>query len=159
MLPQFSISGALGGGATEFPWMFRSGGPFWNLIGGVTQPVFAGGTLLHTKRAADQALRQAAAQYQFAVLAAYQNVADTLHAMLSDADALAADLAAERAARITLDLTRERMQDGYTAVSYTHLLSARSTAVGSPQPTPGASAPTTMIPRRQHPLILCGRSI
>jgi outer membrane protein TolC len=114
MLPQFSISGALGGGATEFPWMFRSGGPFWNLIGGVTQPVFAGGTLLHTKRAADQALRQAAAQYQFAVLAAYQNVADTLHAMLSDADALAADLAAERAARITLDLTRERMQDGYT---------------------------------------------
>jgi NodT family efflux transporter outer membrane factor (OMF) lipoprotein len=114
MLPQFSISGALGGGATEFPWMFRSGGPFWNLIGGVTQPVFAGGTLLHTKRAADQALRQAAAQYQFAVLAAYHNVADTLHAMLSDADALAADLAAERAARITLDLTRERMQDGYT---------------------------------------------
>ena len=48
MLPQFSITGALGGGASEFPWMFRSGGPFWNLIGGVTQPVFAGGTLLHS---------------------------------------------------------------------------------------------------------------
>jgi outer membrane protein TolC len=75
--------------------------------------VFAGGTLLHTKRAADEALRQAAAQYQTTVITAYQNIADTLQAMLSDADALAADLAAERATRITLDLTHEQMQDGY----------------------------------------------
>jgi NodT family efflux transporter outer membrane factor (OMF) lipoprotein len=113
MLPQFTITGAIGGAATEFPWLFRSGGPFWSLIGDVSQPLFAGGTLWHTKRAADQALRQAAAQYQTTVITAYQNVADTLHAMLSDADALAADLAAERAAKITLDLTREQMQDGY----------------------------------------------
>jgi outer membrane protein TolC len=76
--------------------------------------VFAGGTLLHTKRAADQALRQAAAQYQETVLTAYQNVADTLHAMISDADALAADRTAERAASVTLDLTHEQMRDGYT---------------------------------------------
>ncbi len=114
MLPQFSITGAVGGSATEFPWMFRSGGPFWDLIGGVAQPLFAGGTLLHTKRAADQALRQAAAQYQETVLTAYQNVADTLHAMLSDADELSEAVAAERAARVTLDLTREQMQDGFT---------------------------------------------
>jgi len=114
MLPQFSIAGTYGGTATEFSQMFRSGGPFWTLVGGVTQPVFAGGTLLHTKRAADQALRQAAAQYQETVITAYQNVADTLHAMVSDADELAAALAAERAAKVTLDLTRERMQDGYT---------------------------------------------
>jgi NodT family efflux transporter outer membrane factor (OMF) lipoprotein len=113
MLPQFTITGALGGTATQFPWLFRSGGPFWSLIGDVSQPIFAGGTLWHTKRAADQALRQAAAQYQAAVLTAYQNVADTLHAMLADADALAADLAAERAAKVTLDLTHERMLDGY----------------------------------------------
>ncbi len=114
MLPQFSIAGTYGGTATEFNQLFRSGGPFWTLIGDVTQPVFAGGTLLHTKRAADQALRQAASQYQATVITAYQNVADTLHAMVSDADELAAALAAERAARITADLTRERMQDGYT---------------------------------------------
>jgi len=114
MIPQFSITGAVGGAATEFPWMFRSGGPFWNLIGGVTQPLFAGGTLLHTKRAADQALKQAAAQYQETVLTAYQNIADTLHAMLSDADELAAALAAERAAKATLDLTHQRMQSGYS---------------------------------------------
>jgi NodT family efflux transporter outer membrane factor (OMF) lipoprotein len=114
MLPQFSISGAVGGSANEFAWMFRDGGPFWNIVGGVTQPLFAGGTLLHTKRAADQALRQAAAQYQQAVLTAYQNVADTLHAMVADADELAAARAAERAAKVTLDLTREQMRDGFT---------------------------------------------
>jgi NodT family efflux transporter outer membrane factor (OMF) lipoprotein len=114
MLPQFSISGSAGGSANEFAWMFRDGGPFWNLIGGVAQPLFAGGTLLHGKRAADQALRQAGAQYQQAVLTAYQNVADTLHAMLADADELAAAHAAERAAKVTLDLTREQMQDGFT---------------------------------------------
>jgi NodT family efflux transporter outer membrane factor (OMF) lipoprotein len=114
MLPQFTITGALGGTATEFPWLFRSGGPFWSLIGDVSQPIFAGGTLWHTKRAADQALKQAVAQYQTTVITAYQNVADTLHAMLADADALTADLAAERAAKVTLDLTHEKMQDGYT---------------------------------------------
>jgi NodT family efflux transporter outer membrane factor (OMF) lipoprotein len=114
MLPQFSITGAAGGTANEFAWMFRDGGPFWNLIAGVIQPLFAGGTLLHSKRAADQALQQAAAQYQQTVLTAYQNVADTLHAMLADADELAAAHAAERAAKVTLDLTREQMQDGFS---------------------------------------------
>jgi NodT family efflux transporter outer membrane factor (OMF) lipoprotein len=114
MLPQFSIMGTYGGTATQFSQMFSSGGPFWTLVGDVSQPLFAGGTLWHTKRAADQALRQAAAQYQETVITAYQNVADTLHAMLSDADALAAATAAERATTVTLDLTRERMLDGYT---------------------------------------------
>jgi NodT family efflux transporter outer membrane factor (OMF) lipoprotein len=114
MLPQFTITGAVGGTATQFPWLFRSGGPFWSLIGDVTQPVFAGGTLLHTKRAADQALLQAAAQYQSTVLTAYQNVADTLHAMLADAESLRAAVEAERAAKATLELTRERMRYGYT---------------------------------------------
>jgi len=113
MLPQFSITGAAGGGANEFAWMFRDGGPFWSLVGSVSQPLFAGGTLLHEKRAANQGLLQAAAQYQQTVLTAYQNVADTLHAILADARELAATHAAERAARVTLDLTREQMEDGF----------------------------------------------
>lgn len=114
MLPQFTISGALGGTASEFPDLFHAGGPFWSLIGDVAQPLFAGGTLWHTKRAADEALKQAAAQYQQTVITAYQNVADTLHAILADADALAADLEAERAAKVTLDLTHARAQAGYS---------------------------------------------
>jgi NodT family efflux transporter outer membrane factor (OMF) lipoprotein len=124
MLPQLSITGAYGGNADQFAWMFRKGGPFWNLVGSVTQPLFAGGTLLHRKRAADAALKQAAAQYQLSVITAYQNVADTLHASLSDADALAANVRAESAARVTYDLTRRQMETGY--VNYLTLLSAET---------------------------------
>jgi NodT family efflux transporter outer membrane factor (OMF) lipoprotein len=113
MLPQFTITGVAGGTATQFSQMFQSGGPFWSLIGDAAQPLFEGGTLLHTKRAADQALRQAAAQYQNTVLQAYQNVADTLHAVETDADALSAAAEAERAARTALDLAQQRMQTGY----------------------------------------------
>jgi NodT family efflux transporter outer membrane factor (OMF) lipoprotein len=124
MLPQFPITGSFGGNADQFSWMFRHGGPFWNLVGDVTQPLFQGGTLLHKKRAAQQALKQAAAQYQSAVITAYQNVADTLHASLSDADALAAQVDAEHAALVTYDLTRRQMETGY--VNYLTLLSAES---------------------------------
>jgi NodT family efflux transporter outer membrane factor (OMF) lipoprotein len=124
MLPQVSITGAYGGNADQFAWMFRKGGPFWNLVGGVTQPLFEGGTLLHRKRAADEALKQAAALYQSSVLTAYQNVADTLHASLSDAAALAANVRAESAAKVTYDLTRRQMELG--AVNTLALLSAEA---------------------------------
>ncbi|HEY1312653.1 MAG TPA: efflux transporter outer membrane subunit, partial [Steroidobacteraceae bacterium] len=125
MLPQFSITGSYGGNADQFSWMFRRGGPFWDLIGNATQPLFQGGTLLHRKRAAEQALKQAAAQYQSAVITAYQNVADTLHASLSDADALAANVDAERAAKVAYELTLRQMQFGY--VNTLILLNAETT--------------------------------
>jgi NodT family efflux transporter outer membrane factor (OMF) lipoprotein len=121
-LPGFSITGSIGGTATVFDQMFAPGGPFWTLIGSVSQTVFDGGTLLHRERAADEALYQAAAQYRSTVITAYQNVADTLHVLVSDADALAAADEADRAARKTLDLTRTQMQVGY--VNYLTLLSA-----------------------------------
>jgi len=124
MLPQFSITGTLGGAADQIPWLFRGGGPFWTITGGVSQPLFEGGTLLHTKRAADAALKQAATQYQSTVIAAYQNVADTLHASLSDADALAGAVEAENASKVTYDLTRLQMQAGY--VNSLALLSAET---------------------------------
>jgi NodT family efflux transporter outer membrane factor (OMF) lipoprotein len=125
MLPQLNITGAYGGNADEFAWMFRHGGPFWNLVGDVTQPIFEGGTLLHRKRAAAEALKQAAAQYQNSVITAYQNVADTLHASMSDADALAANVRAENAAKVTYDLTRREMEVGY--LNYLVLLDAETT--------------------------------
>jgi NodT family efflux transporter outer membrane factor (OMF) lipoprotein len=125
MLPQFSITGAYGGNADQFAWMFRKGGPFWNLVGNASQPLFEGGTLLHRKRAADDLLKLAAAQYQSSVLTAYQNVADTLHASLSDAAALAANVRAENAAKVTYDLTQRQMEVGY--VNYLTLLNAEMT--------------------------------
>jgi NodT family efflux transporter outer membrane factor (OMF) lipoprotein len=122
MLPQFNITGAGGGAATAFGQMFATGGPFWNVTAGVTAPLFDGFTLLHKKRAAEQALIQAQAQYRSTVISAFQNVADTLHALVSDAAALAAAVEAEHAAKITLDLTLRQSEVGY--VPYLTLLSS-----------------------------------
>jgi NodT family efflux transporter outer membrane factor (OMF) lipoprotein len=112
-LPQFSISGALGGQATQFGQMFQNAGTFWSLIGGVSAPIFDGGTLRHRQSAAEQGLVQAAAQYRGTVLTAFQNVADTLHALYSDADALRAAVVAEQVARASLELTQKQLQSGY----------------------------------------------
>jgi NodT family efflux transporter outer membrane factor (OMF) lipoprotein len=122
-LPQFSISGDLGGGATQFAQMFSAAGTFWDVIGSASQTLFDGGTLRHRQRAAEQGFKQAAAQYRYTVLTAFQNVADTLHALYSDADALKAAVAAEEAAKVTLNLTEKQLQAGY--VNYLALLSAQ----------------------------------
>ena len=123
MLPQITISAAIGGASTQINQMFADSNPFWNVVGGITQPLFAGGTLLHRKRAADAGFEQAAAQYRSTVISAFQNVADTLYALKSDVDNLKAALAAENAAKLTLDLTLKQQQAGY--VNYLSLLAAQ----------------------------------
>jgi NodT family efflux transporter outer membrane factor (OMF) lipoprotein len=125
LLPQIALTPSLGTAADTMNDLFGPGTVFWSLVGSATQTVFDGGTLLHRKRASDEALIQSAAQYRSTVITAFQNVADTLHALLSDADALKAAVAAEHAAQVTLDLTRRRSQVGY--VNYLTLLSAEQT--------------------------------
>ena len=112
-LPQFSLNAALGGQATRIPQMFWSSGTFWSVLGSASQPLFDAGTLRHRQNAAEQALAQAAAQYRSTVLTAFQNVADTLHALDTDADALQSAVAVERAAKVTLDVSRRQFQTGY----------------------------------------------
>ncbi len=108
--------------ALEAGRMFSSGVGFWTLAGSLTQPLFQGGALLHQERAARAADTQAAEQYRATVLTAFENVADTLHALQQDAAALAAAAAARDAAEVTLDLAREQFQSGYAG--YLSLLSA-----------------------------------
>jgi NodT family efflux transporter outer membrane factor (OMF) lipoprotein len=122
-LPQFSISANYGGTATQFAKMFAEGDRFWAITGSVTQTIFDFGTLQHRQRATEAALDQATAQYRSVVLSAFQNVADSLYALKSDADALAASVTAEAAARKTLDLTRRQLDAG--AVNVLALLSAQ----------------------------------
>jgi outer membrane protein TolC len=83
------------------------------------------GTLLHKKRSAVAGFDQAAAQYRSTVLGAFQDVANTLRALQSDADALQAQLAAERAAAASLDISREQFRAG--AITYLSLLTAEQT--------------------------------
>jgi NodT family efflux transporter outer membrane factor (OMF) lipoprotein len=112
-LPQFSIDASAGGGARQIAGMFAPGGPFFNLAGNLTAPLLDGGTLKFRERAAKENLNQAAAQYQATVINAFQNVADTLQAINSDAQALQAALAVEAAAKIALNLTEKQHASGY----------------------------------------------
>ena len=125
MLPQIGITGSMGGTSTQLADLFVPGNTFYNLTGSVTQTIFDAGTLLHRKRAAQAALEQAAAQYRSTVLNAFQNAADTLHALQSDADALRAAAAAERAAGRSFELIRRQLELG--SVNYQALLSAEQT--------------------------------
>ena len=111
-LPQFSITAAYGGEASKIGQMFDTGGPFWNLMGDVSQTVFDAGGLYHKETAAKQALLQARWQYRSAVQTAVQNVADTLYAIKSDADALAAVSDAEQAAKVSRDVTQRQFDEG-----------------------------------------------
>lgn len=123
MLPQFRIDAAKQGIGEDITTMFEPGHPLAFVTASITQTLFAGGTLLHTKRAAEAAFEQAAALYRSTVITAVQNVADTLYALKNDAESLKASVAAERAAKVTLDLVLKQQQVGY--VNYLALLSAR----------------------------------
>jgi NodT family efflux transporter outer membrane factor (OMF) lipoprotein len=122
MLPQFSIDADLGSSALKLGQLFSPYTEFWDLGGTLTQTLFDAGALLHRRRAADAALDQAGAQYRAAVILACQNVADTLRALQSDADALKASAEAERAASNTLDLARRQL--GLGTISLVAVLNA-----------------------------------
>ena len=121
-LPQISITGSMGSAATQLSQLTIPGNTYYGLTTNLTQTIFDAGTLLHRQRAAEAGLDQAAAQYRSTVLNAFQNVADALHALQSDADAVKAAAAAERAAKRTLDLIRSQLELGY--VNYLAVLSA-----------------------------------
>jgi NodT family efflux transporter outer membrane factor (OMF) lipoprotein len=125
MLPQFEINAGAGSSALALHDLFGPYTGFWSIGGSLTQTLFEGGALLHRKRAADAALDQAAAQYRLAVILACQNVADTLHALQSDADALLAAVQADKAAKASFDLARSQFQLG--AISRVDLLNVEQT--------------------------------
>jgi NodT family efflux transporter outer membrane factor (OMF) lipoprotein len=121
-LPNITLSADAGRTALAIGQVFKSGSGFWGLGAAVTAPVFQGGTLLHQQRAAQAAYVQAAEQYRSTVLAAFQNVADTLAALEHDADGLHAAAAAAAAAKVTLEVSQRQWQAGYA--SYLALLGA-----------------------------------
>src|SRR6202034_139664 len=84
-----------------------------------------GGQLLHQRRAAVAAAQEAAANYQATVIAAFEDVSNTLYALQADADALAAESLAERTAADSLTLVQAQYKSG--GASYLQVLSAEQT--------------------------------
>ena len=125
-LPQFALTGNAGTTANQISQLFMTPGTaFWTLAGNVAQTVFDAGTLLHKERAAVAAFDQAAEVYRSTVITAFQNVADSLHAIQFDAETLKAAYAAERAAFKSLEIARMQLRLG--AIGYLGLLTAENT--------------------------------
>jgi len=103
MYPHLTLSagmaeeGIIGGGTA----------PAWSLIGGLTAPIFHGGTLSAKRRAAEDGYLAALAEYQQTVLNSFAQVADTLHGIENDADALQTQQQALESADAALDLVRK----------------------------------------------------
>ena len=124
-LPQFSIDAGVGSVASHLGDLFKAGGGFWSVAGAVVQPIFDGGALTHRQAAAEAAYDQALAQYRATVVAAFQNVADTLHALDQDAEELDATGAALDAATRSLAIARRQVELG--DISRLALLNAEQT--------------------------------
>ena len=122
MLPQITLSGNYGQAAPNAGDLFTAGSNIWSVGAGLTQPIFHAGELKHQRRAAVASYEQSVAQYRSTVNVAFQNVADALTALSSDAEALSAQNDAYKAAVATHDIAGKQFAAG--AISYPTLLTA-----------------------------------
>lgn len=111
-LPNLTLTATLGSSALNFSQLFRSGSGFWSVGGDLLQPIFRGATLMHQQRAAEATYDEAVAQYRSTVLTAFQNTADALQAIVSDAQTLRAAGAAWAAAKKSLAMATRRREMG-----------------------------------------------
>ncbi len=123
LYPQITLSAGYGFQAISTDILFNGQSVVWNLGAGLLQPIFRGGELTARRRSAVAAYDQAAAQYRQTVLKAFQDVADVLRALETDARTLQAQIRAEAAAKATLTVIEKQYELG--AVSYLSLLIAQ----------------------------------
>jgi NodT family efflux transporter outer membrane factor (OMF) lipoprotein len=111
-LPNLVLSANGGSTAYNFAQSFAPGTGFYTLAASATAPIFDGFTLYNKQKAAEAALDQAEAQYRATVITAFQNVADALRALQSDARAMKAARRAEDAAKASLDIVETQLKAG-----------------------------------------------
>ena len=116
LFPHISLSAALGSAAFKPANLFTASGSIWSAGVSLTQPIFHGGALMAQRKAAIASYNASLAQYQQAVLNAFQNVADTLTAL--NQDALTLQAATDEAAAASQSFTDTDARYRLGAVSY-----------------------------------------
>jgi NodT family efflux transporter outer membrane factor (OMF) lipoprotein len=111
-LPNFSITSQTASQALTLGTLFGPGTFLSMLTAEVSTTFYDHGMLKHRQAAAVAAYDEAAAEYKGAVLSGFQNVADTLAAIKTDADALSAAARAERTAEHLLNIVRVQKEVG-----------------------------------------------
>jgi len=96
--------------------LFDSTSTIWSIAAGLTQPLFHGGELLATRRAAVDTFRADLADYRDTVVVAFGQVADVLRALEHDAQFLEAERTAMDAAQASADLIQESYRVGQASL-------------------------------------------
>lgn len=97
MFPSLTLSASYGRGGFDWSTFTSPAGVIWSVAASLTQPLFHGGALVARKHQYAATYDAAVAQYKQTVLAAFQNVADTLVSLDEDANTL---VQVERAAAV-----------------------------------------------------------
>jgi NodT family efflux transporter outer membrane factor (OMF) lipoprotein len=116
LYPRIDLTGSTGQQSIETGALFDKASNVWSIASGLVAPIFAGGTLRAEKRAAVDAMRSSAANYEQTVLTAFGQVADSLEALDNGAEELRAQQNAEAAARDTVAMTRQSYNEGNVGV-------------------------------------------
>ena len=128
-LPNVTLSANGATSAFSLAQLFQPGTFGYALAGNVAQTAFDGMTLYNKQKAAEASFDQAKAQYRDAVVKAFQNVADALRALQSDARAVKEARVAEATAKKYLDHVRLQLKFG--GVSQLAVVDAQRSYLGA----------------------------
>ncbi|MGA2549158.1 MAG: efflux transporter outer membrane subunit [Burkholderiaceae bacterium] len=112
MFPSVTLGGTYGVGVVGVSGQPRTTGRFWSFGPSVDIPLFQGGRLWFTRKAAIDAYDAALGNYRQTVLNAFAQVADTLEALQHDAQILKADAKAKESAGDALQLVQANFRSG-----------------------------------------------
>jgi len=104
MFPSITLNGGFGKAADQFASLSGPSQEFWTAGPSISIPIFQGGTLYFTRKAAIDAFQVAQENYRQTVLVAFSQVADCLTALEHDAQSLQAQQDAKNAAAQALKL-------------------------------------------------------
>jgi NodT family efflux transporter outer membrane factor (OMF) lipoprotein len=126
LYPDLQLSASGGWAAETFDTLFSTQTALWSLAGNLLAPIYNGGTLHARKQQAQAELASALAQYHGAVLNAFGEAADALHATTNDQAALASAQDAADTAVAAYKLAAAQFSLG--ATDYTTVLTAETAA-------------------------------
>ncbi len=112
LYPNITLSASLAQEALKTSTLFTAGGTAWDIMAGLTAPIFHGGALQAQKRGAEDAFQGAFATYRQTVLTSFGQVADTLQALDHDAQLVAAQQQAIEAAQSALRASQQSVAAG-----------------------------------------------
>ncbi len=112
LFPTVTLTKSLGSASGGLSGLGDSVGRFWSVGGDASMPIFAGGALWYTRRAAQEAYQASLQEYRAVVLAGLDQVASSLRALDLDSQALAAANRSVTAANASRQLAEAAYQAG-----------------------------------------------